>query len=148
MNMKAWFRAITDTANGIRYTADICASRLRHRFRRRFCRSESFLLAQKIYEIQVANWKIKKQWTLENKTEWVLQDGVKLESSEDKLMWYVWRSDKCDDEWFFKAVPRMSYSPDEIEKILKAQPWCPYHRCVIESLMQHVEELCFGDTDI
>lgn len=122
--IKAWFHAIADTLKGIPYSVQVWFWHLRNRLRRRFCRSESYLLAQKIYEIQNANWKSTKQWILENRKEWVLADGVRLEQSEDLLVWYVWKLSYWGDEECFKAVPRMGYYPDEIERILKSQAWC------------------------
>ncbi len=83
------------------------------------------LLARKIYEIENADWKQQREWAREGVKSWKLTDDVRLETSNDKMMWYLWAFDNeyRDSMDGFKAVPKMHFSCRMIEKLLKDQPW-------------------------
>ena len=82
------------------------------------------LLAEKIYEIENANFKQVKEWNKNNVIKWNLTDNIYMEKSEDCMCWYLWKysEDKCE-YGYFKVIPRMRYKKDYIVKMLDAQIW-------------------------
>ena len=82
------------------------------------------LLAEKIYEIENANFKQVKEWHKNNVTRWNLTDDIYMEKSEDYMCWYLWKYNegKCD-YGYFKVIPRMHYRKEDIAKMLEAQHW-------------------------
>lgn len=84
------------------------------------------LLAEKIYKIENARFKLKqeKEWRKVNVEVWKLTDNIRLEKSEDGMCWYLWKynSLKCD-YGFFKVIPKLHCSKKTIEKMLDAQSW-------------------------
>lgn len=83
-------------------------------------REEARQLAEKIYEIENSFYKKASET---DKCHWRLTDSIKMELSEDHLMFYLWKRFPDQARSFFKAVPRMFYSVEKIEKMLKIQSW-------------------------
>ena len=82
------------------------------------------LIAEKIYEIENADFKQVKEWRKNNVTTWKLTDDIYMEESEDCMCWYLWKYNEDKGEYgYFKVVPRMRYSKKNIVKMLKAQRW-------------------------
>ena len=81
---------------------------------------ESAVLAKKIYEIENSFYKKESE---ADKCCWQLTNSIKMELSEDHMMFYLWKQFPDQARSFFKAVPRMFYSVDKIEKMLKIQSW-------------------------
>ena len=82
------------------------------------------LLAEKIYEIENANWKQIKEWLLSGVNKWNITDKIYLEASDDHLCWYLWKYDDGKCEYgFFKVVPKVFCDKKTIEEILSAQHW-------------------------
>lgn len=82
------------------------------------------LLAEKIYEIENADFKQVKQWHKDGVKSWALTEDIRMEKSEDCMCWYLWKynEDKCEFG-YFKVIPRMYYDKRSIEKMLSAQHW-------------------------
>lgn len=93
---------------------------IRNRIERR---RESEDLAEKVYEIQNANFRQVREWYTNGVKRWRLSESVWMEKSEDHMMWYLWKSMPDQAREFFKAVPAMHFYPDRIAKVLDAQPW-------------------------
>ena len=85
--------------------------------------TESGYLSQKLYEIENADWKTKKEWHINNIKRWALNDNIYAEKSEDCLCWYLWKSVPDQVRSYLKMVPAVFLSSDIIESILEAQPW-------------------------
>lgn len=83
------------------------------------------LIAERIYEIENAGSKQRKEWREQNLTRHKLTDDIYMTRSEDCIMWYLWKynPDKCE-YGYFKCVPSLYYGKDAIEKLLEAQSWC------------------------
>ncbi len=86
--------------------------------------TESGRLALGIYDVERADFRTRRYWYHYGITKWELSDNVRLEISEDDLMWYLFKYDDDEDETYFKAVPKMYYDVSEIDKVLSAQHWC------------------------
>lgn len=85
--------------------------------------NESKILAEKVYEIESANYRQKKEWREQGITKHLISENVYMEKSDDHMMWYLWKFRSTERRELFKAVPALSLYPNTIEKILKAQPW-------------------------
>lgn len=82
------------------------------------------LIAQRIYDIENADYKQRKEWHKNNTTRWELTSEIYMEKSSDHMCWYLWKYDSGKCEFgYFKVVPRMSCSKESIENILNAQMW-------------------------
>lgn len=87
-------------------------------------------LAKKMREIERAYMTGKNEdgtynhWISDNTHEWKLNETTSVRLSDDFLMFYVWRDD--GNSLYFKAVPFMGYSQEEINAILSAQKWIGY----------------------
>ena len=81
------------------------------------------LLAQRIYNVENANYKQVRKWHKNGVTQWGLLGGVYMERSDDCMCWYLWRSKPDQARLFCKVVPRFHLSVQTIEAILAAQPW-------------------------
>ena len=86
-------------------------------------KKESRILAQKIYEIEHADANQWYFWCKEEVKSWIIAQDIRLELSEDYMMFYLWKRFPDQARAFFKAVPKMRYDVDQIESILKAQAW-------------------------
>ena len=87
-------------------------------------RDNNQLIAEKIYEIENAHWKQKKEWAIQKVSRWRLTDDITMERSDDCIMWYLWKynPDKCENSWL-KCIPRLGYDKAAIETMLDAQHW-------------------------
>lgn len=82
------------------------------------------LLAEKIYEIENANYKQVKEWHKNSVHKWKLTDDIYMEKSEDCMCWYLWKYSENECEYgYFKVIPRMRYSKEDIAAMLEAQRW-------------------------
>ena len=84
---------------------------------------ESRMLAEKVYEIESANYRQIKEWREQGITKHLISDHVYLEKSDDRMMWYLWKFSPVERRELCKAVPALHFYPKTIEKILKSQPW-------------------------
>ena len=88
-------------------------------------------IAEKIYEIEHANWKQKKEWHLNGVEKWHVEIGnvldasttATIEQSKDMFSWHVWNKSHVKNGAFLKVVPASDLEIDAIETILNAQPW-------------------------
>ena len=84
-------------------------------------------LAERIYEIEHAEWKQKHEWLNAGVDHWEIADDIVVEKSKDHMMWYLWWTDNkyhYGDTKMWKSVPCISdLRVDQIAAILKAQPW-------------------------
>ena len=86
-------------------------------------RIEAMSLAQKIYEIENADWRTKRDWLMEGKTVWELAEGITMQRSEDCMVWYVWRTYDDQAREFCKFIPASYLPQNTIERLLYDQPW-------------------------
>jgi len=84
---------------------------------------EAISLAQKISEIQKADWSTKSDWHKNGVTEWKLTEGIRMEYSDDHMAIYVWRRYNDQARSFCKILPAFLDYPDDIEPLLYDQPW-------------------------
>lgn len=92
---------------------------------------ESKALAHAICEIESADWKVKKQWALENKSKWNLSERVYMTRSDDCMSWHLWKSYDDQARLFCKVIPSSIFSPSIysamrekcIERLIRDQPW-------------------------
>lgn len=110
-----WLFRFTDALNPVDIIGGIRAKRKR--------KKESKFLAKKIYDIEHAHWKVRRDWLKNNVSSWELTDNIFLHESEDCMMWYLWLNRDDQARSFFKAVPKMFLTMKSIRDILKAQPW-------------------------
>lgn len=86
-------------------------------------KTESEVLAQEIFDIENADIKTRSEWIRDNVLHWHLSNNVRLEMSNDRMMWYLLKSYPNDIRYFFKAVPKFQYSVTAINVILATQAW-------------------------
>ena len=86
-------------------------------------RNENWELANRIYEVEHASCKERKEWEIWGRNGWDLTDNVWMTCSDDKMVWYIWKDEGAFDTPLFKCVPRMYHSRKRIAEILKAQLW-------------------------
>lgn len=86
-------------------------------------RCEAIVLARMIHYIEIANWKIQKQWRMEEKNSWDLLDGIYMHRSDDCMCWYLWRTYDDQAREFCKIIPAFYLDEDTIRKLLYEQPW-------------------------
>lgn len=81
-------------------------------------KEECKILAEKI-------WQYENDGTVGRCAVWKqLTDGVRIVPSIDGLCWYLWKLNPVTMTWdSFKIIPRMQYSQDGIEKLLRCQRW-------------------------
>lgn len=84
---------------------------------------ESELLSKFIYDVEHADYETKSRWMDENKTSWKPIENVRLERSDDMLMWYLWKRFDDQARSFFKAVPSLHLDKETIYRVLDAQSW-------------------------
>ena len=84
---------------------------------------EAIFLAQKIYEIENAGWRTRRDWLMEGKTVWELAEGITMQRSEDCMVWYVWRTYDDQAREFCKSIPAFSLRQNTLERLLYDQPW-------------------------
>lgn len=96
-------------------------------------------IAEKIYEIEHANWKQKREWHLTGVKKWHVEirkvldtstsdiiwidETVTIEQSKDMFSWHIWDKSSLKNGAFLKVVPASDLEIDAIERILNAQPW-------------------------
>lgn len=84
-------------------------------------------LANRIYEIEHADWKQQLEWSEAGVHSWKIARDIRVEKSDDHMMWYLWWTDNkyhYGDVVLWKCVPRISdLDVRQITAILKAQPW-------------------------
>ena len=85
--------------------------------------NESRILAKKVYEIENANYKQKREWRDQGKKAFKIADDVYTEKSEDHMVWYLWKTFPDQARLFCKVVPAFYLYPESIERILDAQGW-------------------------
>lgn len=85
--------------------------------------NESRVLAKKVYEIENANYKQKREWHEKGVTTFKLAEDVYMNKSDDHMVWYLWKRFPDQAREFCKIVPAFFLYPDTIEKILNAQGW-------------------------
>ena len=94
-------------------------------------------IAEKIYEIEHANYKQKREWHLNGVKKWHVEirkvldtsdiiwidETVTIEQSKDMFSWHIWDKSNLKNRAFLKVVPASDLEVDAIETILNAQPW-------------------------
>ena len=83
-------------------------------------------LAEMILDIHNADSKTWLEWRKTGKKNWNLADGVWMTESEDGMMWYLWMSDPCQTDPYWKSIPRCGLdhmSKCQVSIILKNEPW-------------------------
>lgn len=84
---------------------------------------ESRILAEKVYDIEHANYRQQKEWQEQGVTKHKLTDNVYMEKSDDHMVWYLWKTFPDQARLFCKVVPSFHLYADSIESILKSQGW-------------------------
>ena len=90
---------------------------------RKIFENESRILAEKVYEIENANYRQQKEWREHGVTKHKLTDNVYMEKSDDHMMWYLWKFSPVERREKCKVVPSFHLYPESIERILKSQGW-------------------------
>lgn len=87
-------------------------------------KSESRLLAEKIYEIEHAEWNIRVEF-LGSKAPVRITGDICIQKSADSMFWHLWKEYPDQVRSFWKGVPSdCELSVDNIVTILDAQGWC------------------------
>lgn len=81
------------------------------------------LLAEKLFEIENADFKQRILWQKAGVNNWVLAKHISARKSADGICWYLSKYDPNQDRTFIKVVPAAGFEVSVIENILEAQPW-------------------------
>ena len=83
------------------------------------------LIARKLYELE-NNHRLMRE-SQHRRSDGVsyyeITDGVTATKSSDGMVWYIWSYREDQDDPYLKIVPRLCLPVEDIETILKAQPW-------------------------
>lgn len=89
---------------------------------------ESKMIAEKIHQVE-CSYDLESRREFFTKDKWQIFEDKEnaryftLERSKDCMMWYIWKGVTYERRSFWKAVPMMELTVDQICDILNAERW-------------------------